>query len=520
MVTHIKIGDVMPRAQYSADGTETNFPYPFPIFQDADLEVYCDSVLMLADYAVTGAGDSAGGNVVFTTPPMPGVMVTLTRKLNISRVSDFQESAAFRSKVLNDELDYQTAALQQLDDAHRRALHIRPYDTTSAEMYLPDLAARAGKVLGFDEDGMPVASTDSLSQIEGAAASAAVAVEAQGVATAQAGIATTKATEASSAAVQAIAAAAEGLYRDVVVVTFADSPYTISSLSDGDFFKVDTSGGEVTLNLPDLFLEANDFRCAVMKETVDGNAVIVQRRGTDTINGATSSTLVAQHEATNFIGDQSMLAWSATDATTGSALLKSLNLSDLTDASAARINLGLNNVGTPIGTVIDYAGVGTPDATWLVCDGSSVSRTAYAALFAAIGTTWGVGDGSTTFTLPDLRRKTTVGAGGTATGTLGNVVGNMGGAESHTLVTGETPVHNHAGATGSAGAHTHAVGAYGTTGGSNSGGVGNGYGLYHTFPTASAGAHAHTVSIGNSGGGLAHNNMQPSAVVQKLIKAA
>lgn len=67
---------------------------------------------------------------------------------------------------------------------------------------------------------------------------------------------------------------------------------------------------------------------------------------------------------------------------------------------------------------LPYAGSTIPGG-WLECDGSAVSRTTYAALFAAIGTTWGVGDGSSTFNLPDLRGRTPIGAG---TGTTAEAV--------------------------------------------------------------------------------------------------
>ena len=59
-------------------------------------------------------------------------------------------------------------------------------------------------------------------------------------------------------------------------------------------------------------------------------------------------------------------------------------------------------VGPLPGTVAHFAASSTP-AGWLKCNGATVSRTAYAALFSAIGTTYGVGDGATTFALPDLR---------------------------------------------------------------------------------------------------------------------
>ena len=56
----------------------------------------------------------------------------------------------------------------------------------------------------------------------------------------------------------------------------------------------------------------------------------------------------------------------------------------------------------PVGSVKSFAGTSTPSG-WLVCDGSAISRSTYANLFSVIGTTWGVGDGSTTFNLPDFQ---------------------------------------------------------------------------------------------------------------------
>lgn len=64
--------------------------------------------------------------------------------------------------------------------------------------------------------------------------------------------------------------------------------------------------------------------------------------------------------------------------------------------------VGIAPVQFPSGTILDFSGPVAPQG-WLICDGSAISRTDYAALFAVIGTIYGVGDGSTTFNLPDLR---------------------------------------------------------------------------------------------------------------------
>ena len=71
--------------------------------------------------------------------------------------------------------------------------------------------------------------------------------------------------------------------------------------------------------------------------------------------------------------------------------------------------------GVPAGSLVPFAGTAVPPpGGWLLCDGAAVSRTTFAALFAAIGTTYGVGDGSTTFNLPDLRGRVAVGFGPSA----------------------------------------------------------------------------------------------------------
>ncbi len=187
----------------------------------------------------------------------------------------------------------------------------------------------------------------------------------------------------------------------------------------------------------------------------------------------------------------------------------------------------------PTGTILDFAGTSAPTG-FLAADGSAVSRSTYAALFTAIGTTWGVGDGATTFNLPNFQRRVTVGSGGTGTGTLGNAVGNVGGAETHTLSQAETPVKSHAHEQqGSFDSGTqssfHVHPQESTTvrnagsGAARSSGTNIPYG-----PGGQTGietsTHTHLVTIsGNTTAASdatasAHNNLQPSIVVLKIIK--
>lgn len=146
----------------------------------------------------------------------------------------------------------------------------------------------------------------------------------------------------------------------------------------------------------------------------------------------------------------------------------------------------------PAGVVLPFAGSTAPTG-WLLCFGQAVSRTTYAALFTALGTSYGAGDGSTTFALPDLRGRIPGGKdnmGGSAasrlttggSGVNGSTLGAVGGAEIHTLTNAQLP--------------SQTLG----TGGSTI-------------------ARGSTVSdlqlIGN---GQAHNNTQPTIVLNYIIK--
>lgn len=187
------------------------------------------------------------------------------------------------------------------------------------------------------------------------------------------------------------------------------------------------------------------------------------------------------------------------------------------------IKTGLAALLTPTGTVHDFAGsAANVPSGYLLCYGQNVSRTTYADLFALLGTTYGAGDGSTTFGLPDLRGRVVAGKddmGGSAASRLtsgasginGATLGASGGNETHTLTTAQMPTHTHI-----QNSHVH-VQNRGQTGSTVTLTVGSGQ--WDSSPT-SAGYNTQSATAVNQseGSGAAHNNTQPTFIMNKIIK--
>lgn len=164
----------------------------------------------------------------------------------------------------------------------------------------------------------------------------------------------------------------------------------------------------------------------------------------------------------------------------------------------------------PVSTVLDFAGSTAPTG-YLLCFGQAISRTTFAALFAAVSTAYGVGDGSTTFNIPDGRGR--IGAGKddmggvvanrlttAASGVNGVALGATGGEQAHALIIAELAAHTHPLTLQSAG--------------------GNSLGTppaYFSGDTALSGI-SPTATTSSTGSGTAHNNVQPTIVFNKIIK--
>ena len=156
--------------------------------------------------------------------------------------------------------------------------------------------------------------------------------------------------------------------------------------------------------------------------------------------------------------------------------------------------------GPPIG-VIEWTCAAAAPLGYLIADGTAVSRITYAGLFALCSTTYGVGDGTTTFNLPDLKGRVPIGAG-TGTGLTARSLTTKLGTETHQLTTAEMPNHTHT--------------AYvGVSGADDNNHTGNG-----DFVADSDAAQTtnRTVTVVATGGDGFHNNMQPSLVLTPIIR--
>jgi microcystin-dependent protein len=204
-------------------------------------------------------------------------------------------------------------------------------------------------------------------------------------------------------------------------------------------------------------------------------------------------------------------ATNATNATNVTTNINGMAITNIFESDKKTVKKATSatsaNNGVPPGSVFPYAGLSAPTG-YLLCYGQAVSRTTYSALFAVIGTTYGAGNGSTTFNVPDLRGRVIIGldnmGGISANRVLNNnadVIGGSGGEEKHTLTVDEMPSHNHT-------YTSERLCADGTTQ----------YGdtFRVTGDTPSAGSDIFTSS--SSGNGLSHNNMQPWIALNYIIK--
>ncbi len=177
----------------------------------------------------------------------------------------------------------------------------------------------------------------------------------------------------------------------------------------------------------------------------------------------------------------------------------------------------------PVGGLMPFVGTTAPSANFVIPYGQAISRTTYATLFSLVGVTFGNGDTTTTFNVPDLRGRAIFGLDVNTPGTYasritvaggnfdGTAIGTAGGAQNHTLTSNEMPSHNH---TLTDPGHSHTITAGNNTAGSS----------FVTRADNTGGAAPSTnsattgITLANTGGGAAHSIMPPAMVLSYILR--
>ena len=162
--------------------------------------------------------------------------------------------------------------------------------------------------------------------------------------------------------------------------------------------------------------------------------------------------------------------------------------------TAVKLDAGAVSVLMPTASIMPYAGSSAPTG-YLLCDGAAISRSTYSTLFGVLATTYGAGDGSSTFNIPDLQGRVIAGHGGTLLSGSADAIGatNAHSTKTHTLSIAEMPAHDH---------------TYNRTNNVTAGGS----------MAIEDGPVTGTATSSSTGGGGAHNNVQPTIILNYIIK--
>lgn len=220
---------------------------------------------------------------------------------------------------------------------------------------------------------------------------------------------------------------------------------------------------------------------------------------------ADGSTIIVNSQTYGISGGDGKLKVPSGGITSNELATNSVTSDKIVDGAvtSAKLNSDAISALMPTGTVLPFAGINAPTG-YLFCDGDAISRTTYSSLFGIIETNYGVGDGSSTFNVPDLRGRVIAGQDdmggvsanrltGLSGGVNGDNLGATGGSETHTLTVNEIPAHT----------HTQAVSFSSTV---------------EFEGRSGASADNGNSATGSTGGDQAHNNVQPTIILNYIIK--
>lgn len=416
-----------------ANGVTTSFTFNYDMINEDYAAVYqeVDGVQTIVDSDLyTVEFNNNGGNVIFKTAPAAGVYIVIGRSVPFNQETPYKTSSGFPANRVEENLDKLTAITQQLADESDRSPKI-PLGTAGVNLNLP--APSAGKAIVWnDEANALVNSTDEFNDIvtdataqaniamqkaseaagsaTAAANSASAALTSEGNAASSASAANTSAGNALTSEGNAASSAAEALASQTAAAASENLAQQWATKTDGMVNNEDYSSKYYAQNAQTSATAAASSASAALSSQTAAAESATEAADSET-NAATSAGQAAT-SAGNAAESESNAASSASAALTSqNAAATSAELAqdwatktdgtvDGEDYSAKYYALQAQ-AGIPVGTILPWS-TDTAPAGFLLCDGSAVSRTTYAGLFAVIGTTYGDGDGNTTFNIPNL----------------------------------------------------------------------------------------------------------------------
>ncbi len=354
------------RASTNGDGTTTSFAVAFPFYDNTDLVVVLvdagdvETVQTLGThYTVTGGAGSTG-TVEMAVPPASGERLVRYRDLPITQETDYADGDAFPADSHEAALDRLTMQNQDQADKLSRAVTLSESTEVTGDLLMEEPSA--GKALKWnpaadgiinstdDIDGIV---TDATAQASAAAVSAAAALVSENAAAVSETNAGTSETNAAASALAAQAATV-GKYDTRINISNTDSPYTLAAMTSDTLITIDTSGGNVIINLPASSGE-DDHRLLGINKAGASNTITVNPDGSDTIGGLASITMFDDTEWADLYHDKTNTDW------------------QLGNLSFTAAGAGLDKAGSTIFLKpIIVAAIATGDETTAIVAGTSV----------------------------------------------------------------------------------------------------------------------------------------------------
>lgn len=451
----IVINNVSPINEYDATAAQTVFNTDFPIFQGDEVKIYqygendtpndaTDVLVLNVDYTLSNLGIAGGFTFTLLVGATLNDHLTAIRDIPIDRVSQYALEGKFSTDDVNLDLNYQTMISQDRRMYERIKGLYYPNAAIIADLdrRLPKLAAKDS--WRMNETGTAIEAVEIISHLVG-----------------------------------------ENLYG---VTTGAANTYLVTI--------ADFEGNSDGL---DLLLKINVTNTGASTININSVGAVSIRKGSgaalaagDLVTGYTYNFVFhnGAYYFTDMVKAVEMSAGVIPIATTAEVTTGTNDSKAVTPLKLEqKIIASLNPTG-----MIGMWGTITAPSGWLLCQGAAVNRTTYAALFAVIGITFGVGDGVTTFNVPNYSGRTPIGVG-TGAGLTPRSIAATGGAQEDILTTAQLAAHNHTFTTGAS---------------TNNSGINAQNGNRADIPA--------TITTASKGSGDAHNTMQPFLVINFIIK--